>query len=203
MTTDSGILIRKIPWTEEPGGPRSLGPQSVMQPSEWASTAGERDKCTAEQEARWPRGRQGVVFQAGEEWCRGPWWPGENLENKQTNVYLAAPHLSRGVWDLVPWPGTLAPALGAWSLSPWTTREVPGLNIEEKQLRGQNNKACEFEIGNLCGWNITYVDILYKKYKSFYKRHYCIHLRTDTLIEHLLWATTAWDEIVETIHIFM
>ena len=40
---------------------------------------------------------------------------------------LAAPGLSCGMWDLVPWPGTELglPALVAWGLSHWTTREVP------------------------------------------------------------------------------
>ena len=65
-------------------------------------------------------------------------------------IYLAAPGLSCGtwdlhcgmrdllvvacelfscsMWDLVPWPGIEPgpPALGAWSLSHWTTREVLG-----------------------------------------------------------------------------
>ena len=29
MATHSSILARRIPWTEEPGGPRSTGPQRV------------------------------------------------------------------------------------------------------------------------------------------------------------------------------
>ena len=42
-------------------------------------------------------------------------------------IYLDAPGLNCGMWDLVPWPG-IKPcplALGAWSLSHWTTKEVP------------------------------------------------------------------------------
>ena len=35
--------------------------------------------------------------------------------------------LSRGLWDLVPWPGIWsgAPLLGVWTLSHWATAEVP------------------------------------------------------------------------------
>ena len=42
-------------------------------------------------------------------------------------IYLAAPCLSCGMWDLVPRPGIEpgSPPLGAQSLSHWTTREVP------------------------------------------------------------------------------
>ena len=42
-------------------------------------------------------------------------------------IYLAAPELSCGIWDLVACPGTepRSPALGVQSLSHWTTREVP------------------------------------------------------------------------------
>ena len=40
---------------------------------------------------------------------------------------MAAPGLSCGMWDQVPWTGIelQPPALGAQSLSHWTTREVP------------------------------------------------------------------------------
>ena len=31
MATDSSILAWKIPWTEEPGGPQSIGSQSIRQ----------------------------------------------------------------------------------------------------------------------------------------------------------------------------
>ena len=31
MATQSSILVWRIPWTEEPGGPQSMGPQSLMQ----------------------------------------------------------------------------------------------------------------------------------------------------------------------------
>ena len=43
-------------------------------------------------------------------------------------MYWAAPGLSEGMWDLIPWPGIEpgSPALGARSPSHWTTREVPG-----------------------------------------------------------------------------
>ena len=42
-------------------------------------------------------------------------------------MYLTAPGLSCGMWDLVPCPGIKPefPALGVQSLSHWTTREVP------------------------------------------------------------------------------
>ena len=42
-------------------------------------------------------------------------------------IYLTAPDLSCGMWDLAPCPGIepRPPALGAQSLSHWTTREVP------------------------------------------------------------------------------
>ena len=47
--------------------------------------------------------------------------------NSFFKIYLAAPALSFGLLDLVPWPGMEPgpPALGAWSLRHWTTREVP------------------------------------------------------------------------------
>ena len=43
------------------------------------------------------------------------------------SIYLPAPDLSCGMWELVPWSGTepRSPTLGAWSLSQWTTRDVP------------------------------------------------------------------------------
>ena len=43
------------------------------------------------------------------------------------NNYLAAPGVSCGIWDPVPWPGMepRPPALGVWSLNHWTTRAVP------------------------------------------------------------------------------
>ena len=34
MATHSGILTWRIPWTEEPGGLQSTGPQSQTQPSD-------------------------------------------------------------------------------------------------------------------------------------------------------------------------
>ena len=48
-------------------------------------------------------------------------------------IYLSAPGLSYGLWDLVPWPG-IEPrpqALEAWSMRPWTTRAVlvPALGL--------------------------------------------------------------------------
>ena len=36
MAIHSSILAWKIPWTEEPGGPQSIGSQSLMQLSDWA-----------------------------------------------------------------------------------------------------------------------------------------------------------------------
>ena len=44
-------------------------------------------------------------------------------------IYLAAPALSCGMWDLVPRPGNKPrlPELGMQGLSHWTTREVPDL----------------------------------------------------------------------------
>ena len=47
-------------------------------------------------------------------------------------IYLAAPGLSCGMWDLVPWPGIEPglPALGARSLSHWTAREVPDISLK-------------------------------------------------------------------------
>ena len=36
MAIHSSILAWKIPWTEEPGGPQSIGLQSLMQLSDWA-----------------------------------------------------------------------------------------------------------------------------------------------------------------------
>ena len=36
MATDSSILAWKIPWTEEPGGPQSIGSQSIRQ--DWVHT---------------------------------------------------------------------------------------------------------------------------------------------------------------------
>ena len=46
-------------------------------------------------------------------------------------IYLAAPGLTCGMQDLVPWPGIepRPPAVGAQSLIHWTTREVPQLWI--------------------------------------------------------------------------
>ena len=43
---------------------------------------------------------------------------------KKKIIYLAAPVLNRGMWNLVPWPGieSRPPALGMQSLSHWTTR---------------------------------------------------------------------------------
>ena len=38
MATHSSILAWKIPWTEEPGGPQSMGLQSRIWPSDWART---------------------------------------------------------------------------------------------------------------------------------------------------------------------
>ena len=40
--------------------------------------------------------------------------------------------LSCSMWDLVPWPGIQPrpPALGVQSLSQWTSREVPGLSLD-------------------------------------------------------------------------
>ena len=42
-------------------------------------------------------------------------------------VYLAAPGLHCGTWNLICWPGIKPkpPTLGVYSLSHWTTREVP------------------------------------------------------------------------------
>ena len=41
-------------------------------------------------------------------------------------IYVAAPGLSCGMWELAPWPGIKPepPALKVWRLSHWTTREV-------------------------------------------------------------------------------
>ena len=54
-------------------------------------------------------------------------------------IYLDAPGLSCGMWDLVPWPG-IKPgpsALGARSLNHWTTREVPPVFLSgESQGQG-------------------------------------------------------------------
>ena len=36
MATHSNILVWKIPWTEEPGRPQSMGSQSIRQ--DWART---------------------------------------------------------------------------------------------------------------------------------------------------------------------
>ena len=50
-------------------------------------------------------------------------------------LYLAAPGLSCGMWDLVTGDQTQSPALGAWSLSHRTTRAVPlrpGVFIQKK-----------------------------------------------------------------------
>ena len=46
-------------------------------------------------------------------------------------IYLAAPFLSCGIWNLVAWPGIKpgSPAWGVQSLSHWTTREVPSLGF--------------------------------------------------------------------------
>ena len=52
--------------------------------------------------------------------------------------FFAAPGLTFGTQDLVPWPGIKSrpPALGAWSLNHWTAREVPQfLTIFNKQSR--------------------------------------------------------------------
>ena len=51
-------------------------------------------------------------------------------------IYLAAPGLSCGMWDLVPWPGIKpgSPALGAWSLNHWTTREVSHTSILAQRI---------------------------------------------------------------------
>ena len=49
-------------------------------------------------------------------------------ELKIPHGFLAAPGLSFGMQDVVPWPGIKPrpPALGAWSLNHhWTAREVP------------------------------------------------------------------------------
>ena len=50
---------------------------------------------------------------------------------KHVYFYLAAPGLSRRIWELVPWPRIKPkpPALGAWSLNHWTAREVPLLSF--------------------------------------------------------------------------
>ena len=56
-------------------------------------------------------------------------------------IYLAAPGLSCGMWDLVPWRGIEPgpPALGAGSLSHWTTREVPGSSFVDLIWLGSNS----------------------------------------------------------------
>ena len=38
MAAHSRILAWKIPWTEEPGGPQSMGSQGVGHSTEWLST---------------------------------------------------------------------------------------------------------------------------------------------------------------------
>ena len=53
---------------------------------------------------------------------------GSSLQHTRFSVFVAAHGVfSRGMWDLVPWPGVepRPPELGAWSLSHWTTREDP------------------------------------------------------------------------------
>ena len=52
-------------------------------------------------------------------------------------IYLAVPHLSCDMWDLVPRSGVKpkAPALGAQSCSPWTTSRVLQLELESKSDR--------------------------------------------------------------------
>ena len=63
--------------------------------------------------------------------CIKPTQAGENLLFififLEVCIYLAAPGLSCGMRDLVPWPGIEpgTPALGVRSLNRWTTREVP------------------------------------------------------------------------------
>ena len=49
------------------------------------------------------------------------------LLKKKNFIYVAAPGLSCGMWDLVLCPGIKpgAPALGVWSFGHWTMREVP------------------------------------------------------------------------------
>ena len=48
------------------------------------------------------------------------------LLKKKNFIYVAAPGLSCGMWDLVLCPGIKpgAPALGVWSFGHWTMREV-------------------------------------------------------------------------------
>ena len=80
------------------------------------------------------------------------WMEGAQAFFKYLFIYLAAPGLRWGMWDLLivacglyfpdrgsnPGP----PALGAWSLNHWTTREVPGARaLSQLILIGATKKA--------------------------------------------------------------
>ena len=101
-------------------------------------------------------------------------------------IYLAAPGLSCGMGDLVPWPGIEPgpPALGAGSLSHWTTREVPGSSFLDLVWLGSNsisvsklfklNKFADTQKNHIV--NIKFKNVLHKfirnrnlSNKSFFK----------------------------------
>ena len=95
MATHFSILAWKIPWAEEPGRPQSMGSQRAGHDKVSECVRTHMCACT------------------------------HTHTHTHTFIYLVAPRLSCGMWDLVSQLGMefRSSASGALSLSHWTTRK--------------------------------------------------------------------------------
>ena len=95
MATHFSILAWKIPWAEEPGRPQSMGSQRAGHDKVFECVRTHVCACT------------------------------HTHTHTHTFIYLVAPRLSCGMWDLVSQLGMefRSSASGALSLSHWTTRK--------------------------------------------------------------------------------